>query len=157
MDPALLPSGVDWDTQQFFTTDKTTPVTSSKDTVAKVPTSLYIDPRLLIGAIDFEGLAETNSEQPTAAVEEAYFDEIVSQTVSTMSPSELLIDGVDFVRFFSKINVSTNQVLAQKGYHKGQLALARSFYVCHSQDPVTSWGLFIRTRQVWLLISELLL
>ncbi len=54
-------------------------------------------------------------------------------------PPELLIDGVDFVRFFSKINVSTNQVLAQKGYHKDQLALARSFYICHSQDPVTLW------------------
>ena len=94
---------------------------------------------------------EANSEQPTVAakevnfdeigtavVEEAYFDEIVSQTVPTTAP-ELLIDAVDFVRFFSKINVSTNQVLAQKGYHKDQLALAQSFYVTHSQDPVTLW------------------
>ena len=138
MDPALFPSSVDWDTLQFLNADETTPIRSSDDIVAGAPTPLYIDPRLLTGEIDFEGLAEANLEQPTAAVEEAYFDEIVSPTVQTMPP-ELIIDSVDFVRFFSKINISTSQVLAQKGYHKEQLALARSFYMCHSQDPVTSW------------------
>lgn len=138
MDSCLLPGSMDWDALQFFDTEDTAPISSSEDTMVEAPSPLYIDPRLLTGHIDFEDLAETDLEKPTAAVEEAYFDEIVSQTVPTMPP-ELLIDGVDFVRFFSKINVSTNQVLAQKGYHKDQLALARSFYVCHSQDPVTSW------------------
>lgn len=150
MDPALLPGSVDWDTLQFFATDGTTSVRNSNDAVVEAPNLLlHIDPRLLTGECDFEGLVETNSET-TAAVEEVYFDnigttvveevhfnDIVSQTVPTTVP-ELQIDPVDFVRFFSKINVSTNQVLAQKGYHKDQLALARSFYATHSQDPVTS-------------------
>lgn len=114
------------------------PGSGSNDTVFQADISLYIDPRLLTGEIGFEGLAEANSERPTAAVEEAYFDEIVSQTALTTVP-ELLIDSVDFVRFFFKINVSTNQALAQKGYKKTQQALARSFYVRHSQDPVTLW------------------
>jgi hypothetical protein len=60
MDPALFPSSVDWDNLQFLNADETTPVRSSEDTVAGAPTPLYIDPRLLTGEIDFEGLAETN-------------------------------------------------------------------------------------------------
>lgn len=137
MDPALLPGSVDWDTLQFFATDETSSVRNFNDAVVEAPNLLlHIDPRLLTGECDFEGLVETNSET-TAVVEEAYFD-IVAQTVPT-TVLELQIDPLDFVRFFSKINVSTNQVLAQKGYHKDQLALARSFYATHSQDPVTSW------------------
>ncbi|TAQ84863.1 hypothetical protein B7494_g6808 [Chlorociboria aeruginascens] len=144
MDPALLPGSVDWDDLQSFAPD-------AKDTVVEAFTLLYIDPRLLTGERDFEGLVEPNSEQPTAVVEEAHFDEIgtavveeacfdeiVSQTVP-ITPPELLMDAVEFVRFFSKINVSTNSALAQKGYHKDQAAQARSFYVTHSQDQVTSW------------------
>ncbi|KAH7370482.1 hypothetical protein BKA65DRAFT_532107 [Rhexocercosporidium sp. MPI-PUGE-AT-0058] len=127
-DSCLPPGSVDPDALQFVDMEDTTPISSSKDALPKAPSPLHIDPRLFTGEIDFEGLAEIDSsETPTAAVEEAYFDDIVSQTVPKMI-SELLIDGVDFVRFFSKINVSTNQVLAQKGYHKDQLALARSFY-----------------------------
>lgn len=111
IDPTLLPSSIDQDNLEFFTIDEIPPLEGSKDIVVEASTWLYIDPRLLTSEIGFEDLAEANSEQPTAAVKEAYFDKIVSQAVPA-SPPKLLIDGTDFVRFFSKINVSTNQVLA---------------------------------------------
>jgi hypothetical protein len=101
-------------------------------------TNLFIDPRLLTGAIDFEGLGENEAGEPTAAVEEAYFEEVVSPAAET-SLAELRIDGVDFVRHFSKINVSTNQVLAQFGNHAEKAALTASAYTGGSRDPVTLW------------------
>ncbi|KAH7412525.1 hypothetical protein BKA64DRAFT_770267 [Cadophora sp. MPI-SDFR-AT-0126] len=101
-------------------------------------TTLFIDPRLLTGDIGFEDLVEDDTEEPTAAVEEAYFDEVVSQTTQTSSP-ELLIDGVDFVRYFSKINMSNNQVLAQFGHHEAKAALIASNYAGYSKDPVALW------------------
>ena len=75
MDPALLPGSIDWDTLLSFATVETNTVESSKDTLFETSPWLYIDPRLLTGEIDFEGLVETQLDQPTAAVEEAYFDQ----------------------------------------------------------------------------------
>ena len=112
MDPALLPGSVDWDSLQSFATDETTSVRNSNDAVVEAPNLLlHIDPHLLTGDCDFEGLVETNSETTavveevyfddigTAVVEEAYFDDIVAQKVPTTVP-ELQIDPVDFFRFF---------------------------------------------------------
>jgi hypothetical protein len=45
--------------------------------VSPVPIALFIDPRLITGAIGLEDPVE-NEDEPSAAIEEAYFDEIVS-------------------------------------------------------------------------------
>jgi hypothetical protein len=68
------------------------------------PILLLIDPRLLTGDVDIDDL-EKNEDEPSAAVDEAYFDEVVSPTPQT-GLAELRIDGVDFVRRFSKIRHS---------------------------------------------------
>ena len=64
---------------------------------------------MLTGAIGLEDLEE-NEGEPSAAIEEAYFDEMVAPAPE-IGATELRIDGTDFVRHFSQINVSTNQVL----------------------------------------------
>jgi hypothetical protein len=99
--------------------------------------TLFIDPRLLTGAIDLESLEEDESKA-TAAVEEAYFDEVVSSAPMTSAP-ELQVDGLDFVRRFSRINVTTNQVLAQFGNHAVKDALITTVYSGNSRDPVSLW------------------
>lgn len=111
---------------------------TSIEQVPQDPTTLFIDPRLLTGAIDFDDLDGNGGSEATAAVEEAYFDEIVSQH-SQAGPLELQIGGVDCVRHFSKINITTNQILAQWGHHDQKAALTASVYSGHSRDPVTLW------------------
>jgi hypothetical protein len=60
----------------------TAPTNSATPSIKQIhqdPSTLFIDPRLLTGDVNFEGLDENGNSEPTAAVEEAYFDEIVSQ------------------------------------------------------------------------------
>ena len=47
--------------------------------------------------------------------------------------------GVDFVRLFSKINVSANQTLVMPGHATKKAALIASAYSGHSRGPLSLW------------------
>lgn len=62
-----------------------------------------------------------------------------SEILTDTGLAELRIDGVDFVRRFSKINVSTNQVLAMWGQAERKANLIASVYSGNSRDQVSLW------------------
>ena len=94
---------------------------------------------MLTGAVDLEDLEENHDEPSfTPAIEEMYFDEIACPPPET-GAGELGIDGLDFVRRFSKINVSTNQVLGGFSKQAAKAALLASVYSGNSRDQVSMW------------------
>ncbi|KAK9361349.1 hypothetical protein V1504DRAFT_475196 [Lipomyces starkeyi] len=103
----------------------------------RVPITVFIDPRLLTGAIELEDQGGNDGEPSfTPAIEEVYFDEIVSPPPETVA-DELRIDGLEFVRHFSKINVSTNQTIACNKAAKDDLVA--SVYSGNSRDQLSLW------------------
>lgn len=103
------------------------------------PAALFIDPRLLTSAIDIEDMEEIGAEPGfIPAIQEVYFDSIVSPPVET-GTDKLRIKGVDFVRFFSRINISRHQTLAAFGHHTIKADLIASVYSGNSRDEVSMW------------------
>jgi hypothetical protein len=95
---------------------------------------------LLTGAVELED-QEENDDEPsfTPAIEEVYFDEIACPPPETGADELLRIDGPEFVRRFSKINICTNQVLAGFGKQAAKDALVASVYSGNSRDQVSLW------------------
>ena len=100
--------------------------------------AIPIDPQLLADVVSGEDLPD-NVEGITAAInmEANYMDAL--RATKPFGHDELRIDGVDFVRRFSKINVTTHQALAQWGLKSPKSAEIVSSYSGNSRETVSLW------------------